>query len=125
MLIRGESAEPVAYGELNVLDRGYRSHWLGHLVVAPHARGQGLGRALTELLLARAFEVHESRRVTLVVFRENQSAIACYRKAGMRPDGFEHHFFEPYNRGARLLRMAMNSWRYRSAAGGGQAPTAD
>lgn len=112
LLFRDREPCPIAYGEINVLDRVRRSHWLGHLIVAPAERGQGLGRRLTEALLKRAFIQRQSLRVTLVVFRENQPAIACYRGVGLRPDGYEYHYFEPYQRGARLLRMALNVGRY-------------
>lgn len=98
---------PVAYGELNTLRRRAREYWLGHLVVDPQLRGLGLGRRLTELLLARAFDWHGARRVTLVVFPENHAAIRAYAAAGFVNDGYETHYFPPYRRQVMLLRMAI------------------
>jgi RimJ/RimL family protein N-acetyltransferase len=105
MLVTSEQPEPLAYGELNILNEKRREYWLGHLVVDPRRRGQGVGRRLTELLLRRAFHLREAQRVSLVVFPENAAAIACYRAAGMYEDGFETHHFAAYRRRERLLRL--------------------
>ncbi len=101
---------PVGYGELNRLSRVRRRYWLGHLIVSPDRRGRGYGRELTRLLLEQAFLVHRAIEVTLVVFPENRSAIACYRSAGMVDDGFEMHSFPAYGRTERLLRMVIRRW---------------
>jgi RimJ/RimL family protein N-acetyltransferase len=106
MLVARGQPEPLAYGELNVLNERRREYWLGHVIVDPRQRGCGLGRQLTVLLLRRAFYLHAARRVSLVVFLENAAAIACYRAAGMLEDGFESHYFAPYQRQERLLRLA-------------------
>jgi RimJ/RimL family protein N-acetyltransferase len=97
--------EPVGYGEINVLNMRRREYWLGHLVIAPAARGRGLGTILTRLLLGRAFVNCGARRVTLVVFPENKAAIRAYQAAGFRSDGYELHHFPPYQRAVELLRM--------------------
>lgn len=105
MLVAPGQPAPLAYGELNVLNEKRREYWLGHLIVDPQQRGCGLGRRLTELLLQRAFCHQGARLVSLVVFPQNEVAIACYRAAGMREDGFETHYFAPYRRRERLLRL--------------------
>jgi RimJ/RimL family protein N-acetyltransferase len=97
--------QPIAYGELNRLIGVRRQYWLGHLLVAPAFRGRGLGTQLVQLLLREAFEERGARRVTLVVFPENQAARACYRAAGMREDGFESHEFPAYKTQECLLRF--------------------
>lgn len=96
----------VGYGELNELDPARRSYWLGHLIIDPAQRGMGYGLQLTRLLVARAFERCGARRVTLVVFPENLTAVACYKRAGFEPDGFENHRSAD-GRSFRLLRMAV------------------
>ena len=101
-----ESA-PVAYGELNVLSGAAAHMWLGHLIVAPNRRGEGLGLALTLALLERAFSRHGARQVSLVVFPENTAAVASYRAAGMREVGLETHYLAPYERNADLLRFTV------------------
>lgn len=97
---------PVGYGELNRLGTGQRFYWLGHLIIDAAQRGRGYGVQLTRLLLEEAFERRGARRVTLVVFPENAAALACYRAAGMRDDGYEWHAFPAYGRRECLLRLA-------------------
>jgi RimJ/RimL family protein N-acetyltransferase len=97
---------PVAYGELNALRAERGEYWLGHLIVDPQQRGRGLGTALTQALLARAFGWHAARRVVLVVFPENRAAIAAYQSAGMQIEGYETHRFPLYGGDVTLLRMA-------------------
>lgn len=98
-------AEPIGYGELNLLNGSARRYWLGHLIIDPLQRGRGYGLQLTRLLLWRAFTRHAAREVSLVVFPENRPAIACYQAAGMRAAGHETHAFAAYGRRVRLLRM--------------------
>lgn len=96
----------VAYGELNELHANRGEFWLGHLIVDPRRRGEGLGYELTRQLLMRAFFRFRARRVSLVVFAENHPAVECYKRAGMYPDGYELHELPAYGGPARLLRMA-------------------
>ena len=105
MLIDWPDPVPLGYGELNILQRKNRTFWLGHLIIDPARRGQGLGRLLTQLLLQRAFYVYEARRVTLVVFPGNVAGVAAYRSAGMVEDGFEIHSFPAYRTRVELLRF--------------------
>jgi ribosomal protein S18 acetylase RimI-like enzyme len=106
VLVAPSHAEPLAYGEVNLLNAKRREYWLGHLIVDPQWRRRGLGRRLTELLLRHAFGDLDGKRVSLVVFADNDAAVSCYHAAGMRDDGHETHYFAPYHRRVRLLRMA-------------------
>lgn len=105
VMISAGNDQPVAYGELNILRHRRREYWLGHLLVDPSQRGKGLGQMLVRLLIERAFRMLGACRVSLVVFPENQRAIAAYKKAGMRFDGYETHHFAPYSRRFELIRM--------------------
>ena len=109
MLLTPEQPDPLAYGEVNVLLQRQREYWLGHLIVDPRHRGRGLGRQLTRLLLRRAFQRYNARRVSLVVFPENVAAVASYHAVGMQEDGYEIHAFKAYGRRKRLLRMVATS----------------
>ncbi len=97
----------LGYGELNELESARRSFWLGHLIIDPSRRGDGYGLQLTQLLLSRAFDHCGAKRVTLVVFPENLIAVACYKRAGFEPDGFENHRAADGSL-IRLLRMAVD-----------------
>ncbi len=105
-LLTGDRREPIGYGELNLLTGAPRQYWLGHLVVDPGYRGRGYGVQLTGLLLHEAFERRGARRVTLVVFPENETALRSYRMAGMVDDGYEWHTFPAYGRRECLVRLA-------------------
>ncbi len=99
---------PVGYGELNRLSRDPGTYWLGHLIIDPTRRGCGFGTQLTRLLMTRGF-ARGARRVTLVVFPDNHTAIRAYAQAGMDVDGYETHHFPLYRRSVRLTRMAISA----------------
>lgn len=108
LVIVGESA-PVAYGEVNRLNDRGDEYWLGHLIVDPARRGEGFGYELTRLLLHRAFARLGARRVSLVVFPDNERAISVYKAAGMYCEGYELHTFDVHGGiSERLLRMAVS-----------------
>ncbi|HPM22844.1 MAG TPA: GNAT family N-acetyltransferase [Phycisphaerae bacterium] len=109
LLFAADHALPVAYGELNRLHGVRRQYWLGHLIVDAARRRRGYGVQLTRHLLHEAFVQRGAHRVTLVVFAENTAALACYRAAGMRDDGFEWHTFPAYGRRECLLRLAASA----------------
>jgi RimJ/RimL family protein N-acetyltransferase len=50
-------------------------------------RGQGLGRQITKLILAWAFDVLGVHRVELEALASNHRAIACYLACGFRKEG--------------------------------------
>lgn len=105
ILIHSDSATPLGYGEVNLLNAQRREYWLGHLVIDPAQRGRGYGVILTHRLLEFAFLRCKASAATLVVFQDNQPAIHSYRAAGMIDDGFEQHYFPAYGRQESLLRL--------------------
>lgn len=108
MLLQSGVAEPVGYGELNLLNIARREYWLGHLIIRPERRGAGLGAELTRGLIRLAFEQFGASRVALVVFEGNQAALDCYRACGLIFDGRERHRFPAYDRECELVRMAVS-----------------
>lgn len=72
---------------------GFGQHWvltpglvhLGRIIVAPGARGQGVGRQLCEQLIARALQASGAGAVTLRVYRDNPAALALYARLGFTP----------------------------------------
>jgi ribosomal protein S18 acetylase RimI-like enzyme len=81
VLVEGEHA--LAYGELWLDDEEDEAE-LARLVVAPEARGRGVGRALVRALLAGAVDAGFDD-VFLRVRPENTPALRCYHAAGFRP----------------------------------------
>ncbi|HMQ15635.1 MAG TPA: N-acetyltransferase [Phycisphaerae bacterium] len=104
----GAGAAPVAYGEINVLNAERAEYWLGHLIVDPAQRGRRHGVRLVRELVRFGFAALAASRISLVVFEDNENAIACYRSAGMRDDGREFHRFAACGTSASLLRMAVS-----------------
>jgi ribosomal protein S18 acetylase RimI-like enzyme len=72
---------------------GFGQHWvetdgcvhLGRIIVAPIARGQGVGRELCRQLIARAIQVTGAAIVTLRVYRDNPKALGLYLSLGFSP----------------------------------------
>jgi [ribosomal protein S5]-alanine N-acetyltransferase len=50
-------------------------------------RGRGLGREITRLVLAWAFDVLGVHRIELEVVADNAAAIRCYQACGFREEG--------------------------------------
>jgi RimJ/RimL family protein N-acetyltransferase len=70
----------------------------------PEARGQGLAKEATQLLLAAAFDQFRLNEIYLEVFHDNAPAIAIYRQFG----------FQPYDQQDNLLLMRLikfDEWR--------------
>ena len=81
-LAEGEGA-PLGFGQHWVVTPG--AVHLGRIIVAPEARGQGLGRVLCRQLIAKAVELTEAAGVTLRVCRDNQAARDLYLSLGFVP----------------------------------------
>lgn len=101
-----------AYAELDYLTPTREQMWVGHLIIAPTMRGQGLSIIITESLLELAFEHFLAQQVLLLVFPENIPAVRCYERVGFRRAGDEVKHFEHRGRSETLLRMAIDRGRY-------------
>lgn len=78
-----EDGALVAFGQHWVLTPG-RVH-LGRILVAPEARGRGLGRVLCRRLMAEAVRATGAQVLTLRVYRDNTVAQALYASLGFQP----------------------------------------
>lgn len=81
--ILADATAPVAFGQHWVLTPG-RVH-LGRILVAPEARGRGLGRILCQRLMAAAVQATGAQAITLRVYRDNAVAQALYTSLGFLP----------------------------------------
>ena len=73
------AGEPV--GSITLSDEGAGLARLGHFLLLPHARGQGLGPRLVDAALSRA-RASGYVRIELITFSELSSAARIYRAAG-------------------------------------------
>ncbi|MDX2198229.1 MAG: GNAT family N-acetyltransferase [Phycisphaerae bacterium] len=99
----------VAYGEVNPFEFQPQHFWIGHVIVAPHARGRGFGRQIAEGLRHIAFNELAATKLTLVVFSANEPARRAYAAAGFAFEGYETHLLKPYDRREVLVRMVAYS----------------
>lgn len=78
-----DGRDPVAYGEL-WLDAEESEVELARVIVAPAARGRGIGRRFVARLTVRARQTG-LRDVCMRVHPGNDRALRCYRAAGFAP----------------------------------------
>lgn len=102
---RGPDSTPLGYAELNPMRHRADQLWLGHCIVHPAHRGQGIGRAFVRALLSEAFDGMFARRISLIVFPKNVMAVRCYLAAGFRVVGEEEHRFAGLGSKCRFLRL--------------------
>jgi len=105
VLVKHGEGSPWGYGEINPMRQDGGHVWLGHVIVRPDRRGQGLGSVLLRALLSEAFERRDATRVALIVFPDNHAALRCYRRAGFSLTGEELHQFGGEGLTHRLLRL--------------------
>ena len=55
---------------------------LGRIIVSPHERGRGYGKALCNLLIAEALSATNAERITLRVYRDNAPVFSIYSNLG-------------------------------------------
>ncbi|MEO8387577.1 MAG: GNAT family protein [Polaromonas sp.] len=79
-VLAGGSAEALGFGQFWVREAGV-AH-LARIILAPSARGQGLGSTLCTLLMAQATCETGARAFTLRVYRDNLPALAIYQNLG-------------------------------------------
>ena len=83
--VQHHSGEAVGHASLR-LDPAHSSARLGRVLVAPSARGRGVGTAMLVKVLASAFDTGELERVELGVFTHNAAAVRLYERLGFACD---------------------------------------
>ena len=79
--------EVVAHGEIGFIDEVNQSARLCKILINPERRGEGLGTLWIKTLVDIGFVELKLNRIELNVYEHNQSAIACYQKAGLTIEG--------------------------------------
>jgi putative acetyltransferase len=91
-------------------DSPRRQHALSlGIMVASHAQGQGVGRALMAALIDVADQWANAQRIELTVFVDNARAIALYRSLGFEEEGRLRGYAFRHGRYEDVLAMAR--WR--------------
>lgn len=93
-VVETASGEAVGHLELGAIDLRNRSLRIGRVLLAPAARGRGLGGEMMRAALARAFDQMDMHRAELIVFDANPRAIACYERVGFRHEGKRREAFK-------------------------------
>jgi len=62
---------------------------IGNVIVAPSARGCGVGRYLVEQMIGLAFAKHQAAEVTVSCFNHNTAGLLLYPKLGFQPYAIE------------------------------------
>ncbi len=105
VLTRDGNPESLGYGELNPMRREVNHFWLGHVIIRPDQRGQGVGRALVQALVDHAFRQLHAKEVSLIVFPDNLAAVQCYVRSGFTVVGEEYPRFGRNGHREKLLRL--------------------
>lgn len=80
---------------------------IGNVIVAPQARGRGVGRLLIEEMVRMAFSMHQASEVTISRFNQNTTGLLLYSKLGFRPYDIEERRDSNQNRAALIhLRLS-------------------
>jgi RimJ/RimL family protein N-acetyltransferase len=114
LLCEDGQAEPLGYVELNPMPGEPLHFWVGHCIIRPTLRGNGLGKTIMSMVLSEAFENRNATRVSLVVFPDNRSAIACYEAVGMVDVGQQRKYFQTTGSQHVMRQMSIDARRYAS-----------
>jgi UDP-4-amino-4,6-dideoxy-N-acetyl-beta-L-altrosamine N-acetyltransferase len=87
VIVENRSGRSVGTIGLSNIDRANRRAEYGILIGEADARGKGLAREASRLILAYAFETLRLHRVYLHVFPENEPAIRLYRGLDFEREG--------------------------------------
>ncbi|MEA2640263.1 MAG: hypothetical protein QOF51_1657 [Chloroflexota bacterium] len=97
----------VGYAELRNIDPVHLSALVTRVIVAPEARGAGLGKQLMEGLLRIGFQKLHLHRIGLGVFDFNSPAIACYEAVGFRNEGIRREVYRVGDTFWSLVQMSI------------------
>ena len=116
---RDAAGHAVGHIEIGDIDR---THGLAHLMrvlVAPSARGHGLGAAMVDAAVRQCFDALGLHRIELVVLDINRAAIGLYQRLGFTREGLSREArVMPDGRRVGRLHMGLlaSEWRARRAA---------
>ncbi|MGE4560612.1 MAG: N-acetyltransferase family protein [Desulfobulbus sp.] len=103
------AGQVVAFADLYRLKHGNYSN-IGNVMVAPKARGRGVGRYLIEQMIAIAQTTYGARRIRVSCFNHNTAGMLLYARLGFVPYAVEERIDWQGQRTALIhLRMTLKS----------------
>lgn len=108
VLVQGRLSQAVAYGEINPMSQDVSHFWIGHVLVNPRYRGQGVGARFVSAMVSEALTSLGGERISLVVVPANEAAIRCYESVGFVRAGEELHRLGRSGRKVRLARYEIH-----------------
>ena len=81
---------------------------IGNVVVAPEARGKGIGRYIIQTMIQFAFDKHKVKEVQISCFNQNTAGLLLYPKLGFRPFAIEARVNKQGGRVA-LIHMSLSA----------------
>ena len=110
-----ENNESVGHIQLLAIDRINMSARIGRVIVGvKENRNKGIGLKMINSILDIAFNELNLHRVDLGVFDFNESAIACYKKAGFIIEGTFRDFRKIDEQYWSLINMSILENKYRN-----------
>jgi RimJ/RimL family protein N-acetyltransferase len=105
--------EVVGHVELAGLDHVRGSGVLARVLVAPAARGRGIGEAMVRSALRTAFDELRVELLLLRVYAHNPAALALYRRLGFRRLNLEPEVVPVAGRPSEVwtMQLSVDSWR--------------
>lgn len=79
---------------------------IGNVIVAPYARGKGIGKYLIETMILFAFTKYHAKEVQISCFNQNVAGLLLYSKMGFTPIKIEERVDKQGNRVA-LIQMKL------------------
>lgn len=103
------SGEVVGHIELHSIDKENKTAVIGRVLIGnTKNRGKGMGKNMIKALLQKCFSEFGLKKVFLVVFDYNDSAIACYKKAGFKVEKILKDIREFHGEKLSLISMFIN-----------------
>jgi len=91
----------VGFANFYIFEPGERCA-IGNVVVAPDARGQGVGQYLIETMVQIALTKYQAKEVQISCFNQNVPGLLLYLKLGFRPFEIESRIDKQGNRVASI-----------------------
>ena len=76
------------FANFNLFEPGIRCG-IGNVIIAPEYRSKGIGRALVNEMVRKAFQEHNAQTVELSCFNHNTNGLLFYPKLGFQPVSLE------------------------------------